>query len=362
MTETVAITNVNIFSDPGFDVGTVLIRDGKIQLDSSAPSGANTTTVIDGTGKYLLPGFIDCHVHLGPAPDGLAELASYGVTTALDMACWPPAVWQALKSQTHGTCDFRTAGVPATCHGSRHAQVFGPLLAEHLIDTPEEAKAWIDKRISERSDYIKLVADSPVGPSQDTLNALTAAAHGHGKQVVCHAINRRAFEMAIEAQVDFVTHAPADEPLPMDWASRMKTQKGVAIPTLTIEESRAKTDNLNYAAARESVRLMYRAEIPVLAGTDSTGTLGPHPLPYGSTLHHEYELLVDAGLPNVDVIRATTSLAAQHFGLDDRGVIANGKRADLVLLIQNPLEDIRNTQMIERVWCAGVEQGTIKSS
>lgn len=77
--------------------------------------------------------------------------------------------------------------------------------------------------------------------------------------------------------------------------------------------------------------------------------------PFGSSLHHGLELLVDAGLSTLDALRAATSLPAQHFALGDRGAVEPGKRADLVLISGDPLADIRATRSVERVWCAGIE-------
>ncbi len=76
--------------------------------------------------------------------------------------------------------------------------------------------------------------------------------------------------------------------------------------------------------------------------------------PYGTSLHHELELLVDAGISPVDAVRSATTVAAQQFGLSDRGVIAAGRRADLVLIDGDPLRDIRAVRKIAGVWCAGV--------
>jgi imidazolonepropionase-like amidohydrolase len=351
------IREVNVFDGSGFNIETILLDGGRITRDVSDSAGA---IVINGTAKYLVPAFIDCHIHLGENADGLAELATYGIATALDMACFPPPIWKTFE-RLPGTCDFRTAGAPATCAGSEHAKVFGSLLEPYFISTPEEAPNWIQKRMEEGSDYIKLVADHPIGPSQETLRALVVAARSAGKMTVVHAASKIAFEMAVRAQADFVTHAPMDQEICPDLIPLMKKSKVVVIPTLTIEESRSARFNLNYGAARQTVKLLYDSGIPILAGTDSTGVGGPAPLPYGSTLHHEFELLCDAGLTPLDVIRSTTELAAKHFGLTDRGTIEEGHRADLVLLSKNPLENIKHTRTIEKVWCAGVEVDGVKS-
>ena len=81
--------------------------------------------------------------------------------------------------------------------------------------------------------------------------------------------------------------------------------------------------------------------MPILAGTDANAEAGvPARISHGRSLHHELELLVDAGLTTVDALRAATSRPARYFGLGDRGVIEPGRRADLVLIDGNPLQDI----------------------
>ena len=72
-------------------------------------------------------------------------------------------------------------------------------------------------------------------------------------------------------------------------------------------------------------------------------------------MHVELELLVDAGLSTKDALAAATLLPAKHFGLDDRGRIAVGLNADLLLVKGNPIEDITATRRIEGVWKSGVK-------
>jgi imidazolonepropionase-like amidohydrolase len=84
-------------------------------------------------------------------------------------------------------------------------------------------------------------------------------------------------------------------------------------------------------------------------------TVVPASPPFGGSPHHELELLVDAGLSTIDALCAATVLPARHFGLEDRGTIEPGKRADLVLLSADPIAEISGTRQIERVRCAGVE-------
>ena len=112
----------------------------------------------------------------------------------------------------------------------------------------------------------------------------------------------------------------------------------------------------DYAHARTSVRAMYRADIPILAGTDANEAAhSPASVSHGTSLHEELELLVDAGLSTVDALRAATVMPAKYFGLNDRGVIEPGRRADLLLVAGDPTKNIRETRSVQRVWCAGIE-------
>jgi hypothetical protein len=101
--------------------------------------------------------------------------------------------------------------------------------------------------------------------------------------------------------------------------------------------------------ALASVRMLRDAGVPVLAGTDA-----PNPgTAHGVSMHRELELLARAGLTPLEALRAATSVPAAMFGLDDRGRIAVGRRADLVLVAGNPLDDILATRAIEQVWKGG---------
>jgi hypothetical protein len=103
------------------------------------------------------------------------------------------------------------------------------------------------------------------------------------------------------------------------------------------------------AHALAAVRLLHDAGVPILAGTDA-----PNPgTAHGASLHRELELLVQAGLSPVEALRAATSSAARAFRLVDRGRIARGLRADVVLVDGDPTTDIRKTRAVVGVWKEG---------
>jgi hypothetical protein len=105
----------------------------------------------------------------------------------------------------------------------------------------------------------------------------------------------------------------------------------------------------DYRAAEMAVRLLRSSGAAILAGTDA-----PNPgTAYGASLHRELELLVRAGLGQIEALAAATAVPAAVFGLHDRGRIAPGLRADLLLVAGHPFEDITTTRNIVAVWCRG---------
>jgi cytosine/adenosine deaminase-related metal-dependent hydrolase len=106
--------------------------------------------------------------------------------------------------------------------------------------------------------------------------------------------------------------------------------------------------------AQRNLELAYKARIPIAMGTDSGAFTGRFP---GYFEHLELELMVEAGMSPMDAIHAATGMAAQCVGVhEDLGTLSPGKRADFIVLNENPLEDIAQTLSIESVWIAGSER------
>ncbi|SEP15039.1 amidohydrolase family protein [Amycolatopsis saalfeldensis] len=342
-----ALVNVRVFDGHRLTEPRTVVIDGPVI--GTDPTGAQE---VDGAGAVLLPGLIDAHVHLH-GPESLDALARWGVTTGLDMACWPPELIKSLHELT-GTADFRTAGLPAIGPDGNHARLLG-LPAEAVILTPEDARRHVEARVAEGVDYIKGVAEAPGdgGPAPEALQALVAAAHAHGLKTVVHAATVGACTVAAGSGADFVTHVPVNGVIRPEDIAAMRAGHQVAVPTLTMMEAllagRAPIDGL-----LASVAGLHRAGIEVLAGTDANAQPGvPGAVPHGESLHHELELLARAGLSPVEVLRSATVLPARAFGLTDRGAVERGLRADLVLVDGDPTTDITATREIRAVWCAG---------
>ncbi|KAJ5096638.1 hypothetical protein N7456_007359 [Penicillium angulare] len=339
-----AITNVRVFDGQKVNDPSTVIIDGDL-IATNDPDKVPSTT-INAEGSILSPGLIDCHIHLHGADD-LARMAEFGVTTALDMATWPPELLTSLRNNK-GVTDIRGCGIAATAPRSAHSNI-PTLPREALVSNPSEAKRFVADRISEGADYIKIIADVP-GPTQETLNALVENAHQSKKLVIAHAVSLVATQMSQDAGVDFITHAPLNGVMSEESIQQMIHDRRISIPTLTMMKGVSESRNLNFDNARKTVAALHLAGVPVLAGTDSNMAPGvPANISHGVSLHEELELLVGCGLSATEVLRAATSLPAKYFGMHDRGVIQPGYRADLILAKEDPTQDIKATRFIQRV-------------
>ncbi|GAB3570807.1 amidohydrolase family protein [Amycolatopsis endophytica] len=352
--EAITIENVRIFDGTGLTPpGSVHLHGDRIVAE--AVPGARTA---DGGGGALLPGLIDTHVHVGRRAE-LAACARWGVTTALDMAAPDPGATLPLR-HLDGVTDLFSAGFPAVAPDS------GPIAAlgypgEIAVCGPGSAEAFVARRVRDGVDYLKILVEDPGLPgakalAPETVAALVRAAHDHGLRVVAHATTLGAYRLAVEAAVDVVTHVPMNAAVTADLAA----QVAVASPTLTMMRGVCTTIGSNpalglaYDNARDSVRALDAAGVTIVAGSDANAeSSAPFSPPHGESLHEELRLLVDADLSPAAALRAATSAAAEAFGLADRGVVAAGRRADLVLVDGDPTVEIEATTRIRQVWIGG---------
>jgi imidazolonepropionase-like amidohydrolase len=361
MTKTI-IQNVAVFDGHQYNSGpvTVVIDGDKIHLPSSEFLRDGTEHVIDAEGCTILPGFLDCHVHANDEVS-LAQFVPFGITTVLDMGTDKSV--RELKSLTLSCPEkfptYRGAGTAALSRDSHHAKMV-KVAEEKLIDRPEQANGFVAACVDDGSDYIKVIADVP-GFDEPVLDALAVAARQQGKTSVAHAAFKSAYERASRAGFDILTHIPADAVLGDETVEILKADKRVCVPTLGMMEHMVKLFNQRDPSANHSlepalknVERVYKSGIPICTGTDCNNLPGIS-LPFGSSYFHELELMVQSGMSNLDVLKSSTSEAAKHFGLHDRGEIKEGKRSDLILVQGNPLDNIGAVKDLKAIWVGGLQ-------
>ncbi|MFF1925980.1 amidohydrolase family protein [Streptomyces sp. NPDC058221] len=350
MATVTAIDGVRVFTGEG------LTEPRRVYVEGAAIVAAGTPdVVVDGTGKTLLPGLIDTHMHVLGRQD-LENLARWGVTTGLDMAAWPLPFVTGMRAQT-GVAQILSATTPAVGAGGAHAKM-PTFPVDGIVESPQEARAFVERRVADGADYIKIVTEAapPEGMDQETVDAVVTSAHEQGLLVVAHSVTAGALRVAVEAGSDISTHTPLDAVLDDETVHRMRTSGMISSPTLSMMQGMASAPGSarRYEHARDTVTKYHRAGIPILVGTDANSAEGaPFAVNHGESLHGEMELLVEAGLTPLEALRGATVLAAQTFGLDDRGLIEPGRRADLVLVDGDPTANITATRNIVGVWIAG---------
>jgi imidazolonepropionase-like amidohydrolase len=348
------------------------------------PAGA---AVVDGDGHTLLPGLIDAHTHAFGA--ALERALVFGVTTELDMFTDHRQAAEWRREQAEGAprrADIFSAGTMVTAPKG-HGTQFG--LPIPTLGSSADAAAFVDARLAEGSDFIKVVyeAGDAYGTgrptlSEEALRAVITAARDRGARVVVHVSTLAAARAAIDAGAHGLVHVFGDAPATDAVIELARTRGVFVIPTLSVIESVTGTpgsaalltvealapyflpnehaelkaafpDNsrstVRLAHALQAVRQLHAVGVPILAGSDAPnpGTM------HGATMHRELELLVMAGLTPVEALRAATSAPARAFGLDDRGRIVAGQRADMLLVRGNPARDITDTRNIVGVWKGG---------
>ena len=416
---TTAISHVRVFDGTTVTEDTTLVIEGPsiVRIGGPVPDGA---TVIDGTGATVLPGLIDAHVHTSAdslrqalrfgvttelemmghwSPevrhdvaenDGIADVRSAGLGISAPGGHPSELMGGPDEDEHEGEQqDGDNQHAAEAPHGAPHEFVMPS------ASTPEEAVAFVEQLVSSGSDYIKVMIEdghvlaSPGLPmmTNETLLAAVGAAHRHGKTVIAHALTLQATQQALDAGVDGLAHLFLDRPHTPEIVHTIAAAGIFVTPCLTLNRSILGQTGEDLAAdprvasrltpewldtlrssfntypagdfddVLATVAALHDAGVDLLAGTDVSMPirfLGG--LAHGVSVHHEMQLLVQAGLTPIEAIRAATLTPAHRFGLHDRGHITEGARADLLLVDGDPTTDIRTTLNIRQIWRRGVRQ------
>ena len=188
--------------------------DGVICAVREPSSEPVSGDVVDGQGRFLVPGLIDTHVHLG-RPTALKLAVRAGVTTVVDLGTYPDSLVTDQRSM-RGLASILSAGSAACAPGSsRMARMGFP--AESGVTGTADAERYLDWRTDHAVDLVKIITEDPAAtdvPALDvaTITALVAGAHRRGLLTVAHVVTAGAFVRGLDAGVDILTHAPLDRP------------------------------------------------------------------------------------------------------------------------------------------------------
>jgi imidazolonepropionase-like amidohydrolase len=363
-------------------------RDNSSSLRNDDNGSQITERVLNLTGKYIIPGLFDMHAHVAgvrknsydqaTSENMLGMLLNYGVTTVRNPG-GPTNETLLLREEVHNG-NLRGPEIFTAGRLVNTAEFPIPFV-EKQVTTEEEVREEVRNQAAAGVDYIKLY----VGLKPDLVKAAVDEAHRQGIKVIGH-LYLTSWTDAANLGIDFLTHGvpvspfllsedeqrifnrtgggPFDHSLWLDLVDlnsieirnmiESLVQNQIPVdPTLNVYEAifvkQSFADPQNeqrWSKVLQLTNMMHDRGVKILSGTD----IPNFELVPGESLHHELELLVEAGINASDVIKIATKNGAEALNvINQTGTIEPGKLADILILSANPIEDIENTKMIDAV-------------
>jgi imidazolonepropionase-like amidohydrolase len=370
---------------------TIVMENGRIRDMGPSPkiptpAGA---TVLDLTGKFVVPGIINAHGHVGAKTEPqLRQYALYGVTTATSMQTDPDEVVQVREAQKRG--ELRGARVSTV----KYRFGFAP---DPEVVTPEQARAKVDQVVAAGADYIKVWVDGLFGTRAKVTPEFCAAvleqARKHGKLTFAHAYELADAKMLVERGLNVLAHNVRDREVDSDFIALLKQRNVTLIPTLVRDEllfaygdapawiddpfflkfvpperlavlkTKIRDEQMKnpqralikagFEMNRINLKKLSDSGVRIAFGTDSGGAADRFFI-QGYSEHREMELMVQSGLTPMQVIQSFSNGASEALGIDKEfGTLTKGKVADLLVLEKNPLDNIINMRSIQTIYLGG---------
>ncbi len=416
--ETLVLENFTLIDGnggPPIANAAIVITDGRIKWAGpkaglKSPAGSERR---DLSGKFIMPGIINLHSHLGNGVDltqdpknftsenlarQLALYASYGVTSTVSMGSDQDLIFAVRAAQRIGRpreTRIFTAGRGFTGPAGYPTSAPGMKGVPYEVSSVEEVRKNVADLAAKKVDLVKIWVDDHLGKERkipmDLSKAIIAEATRRKIKVAAHVFYLDDSKALVKAGLRALAHSVRDKDVDDELISAMKSSGAYQIATLTREISTfffAKPGELvndpyftrglspsvatllktpdfqkrmladpDYphgaewlAMARKNLKKLSDAGVKIGFGTDT----GPPRRFQGFFEQWEMELMVEAGMTPMQVITSASKTAAEYLGESKNlGTLQAGKWADLIVLGRNPLENIRNTRSIETVLIAG---------
>ena len=389
---------------------TIVIQNGRIAAIESGPrfKAPLHAQVYDYSGKTVIPGLINAHGHLGLVSGAdnsataytrdnvvreLKQYEGYGVTAMLSLGGNRDLVFDLRREQQTGTlggADIFTAGRGIGAPGGAPPLPLGPDQI-YRPSTAEEARAEVRAMAAQKVDIVKVWVDDLHGKvpkmKPEIYQAVIDEAHKQHLRVAAHVYALADAKSLVNDGVDVLAHSVRDQLVDEELIAAMKRRNTWYIPTFTVDDSffiyakhpawmdtgffktaagpqvnamlnspayiaKVKADpataqhERDFETGQQNLKLLHDAGIHIGFGTDS-GAM-PTRIP-GFAEHRELELMVRAGLTPMQAIVCATGKNAELLQAADRGTLEVGKRADLIVLDENPLDGIANVHKLVSV-------------
>lgn len=269
----------------------------------------------NSTNYLMTPPLIDAHTHMTDLSQ-INKMLNYGINMTFDVC--------ATKELVDNSKDLIII--------SSYDMAMGIIL---------NPKGIVENAIKKNAKYIKVLLFNSLSIGFKALKKIVDIAHKNNLKVVVHATELTTYKQAIEANADIILHLPMKEEITDELAKEIYEKNIYIVPTLVMMKAFSNSGRNGYKQehfnnALKEVKTLYDNNANILVGTDSNiGSFSPK-VEYGESMYTEIELLREAGLPLIDILKGATANIGKAFNLDV-GKIEIGKKADFLLFKSNDI-------------------------